>query len=229
MIQIDDDAAVGQALRLAREQAGWSQTELARRVGMDRSLLSRREAGLIPTPARVIREIAAATNRVIAVSSAGWSVIEPTPPTIAPNPARDLPLDPPADRPFRIPLLGTASAGPGSWQDDGPHDTVSLAAAWLTRLDGAVRVHGDSMSPLLRDGDIVGVRLGEDFEIGDVVVAIASYGECVIKVYAGQTDGVLSLTSANPRYPGAIGTPEELNIQGVAYGLLRPQRLRVPT
>lgn len=84
------------------------------------------------------------------------------------------------------------------------------------------------MEPLLTDGDLVGVRLGETFKIGDVVIAVASYGECLLKVYAGHLEdqNMVMLTSLNQAYGAVAGSPEDLIIQGVAYGMLRMERLR---
>lgn len=64
----------------------------------------------------------------------------------------------------------------------------------------ALRVSGDSMTPLLHAGDIVAVRLGEVARRDTVVVARqAGDGYVVKRVGAVRSDGI-ELTSLNPAY-----------------------------
>lgn len=246
---------LGQALVDLRRQAGLSQEDVARIVERSQPVVSLREAGRSQIPASDLAKLAAASGLTIVATPHGWGVVraaggaddltarlkafgsteDPSMPEITlqikaglpVHPRRDHALDPDEDAPFSLPLLGRAAAGPGSWNDEAELETVSVASRWLTRLDGAILVHGDSMEPLLRDGDLVGVRLHEDYEVGDVVVAVAGAGECIIKVFGGLVNGLVVLNSANLAHPPVVGAPDQLDIQGVAYGLLRAERLRV--
>lgn len=219
---------LAESLVAIRRELGFSQAEMAKRINRDRTTLARRETGALGVPIEDLEAFVGSTGRGLLLTPDGWSVVDPEP-VVAPRPERDHPLDQGKDQQFQIPLLGCASAGPGYWNDGQPAETISIAGRWLTKLDGAILVQGDSMEPLLRDGDLVGVRLGEDYQVGDVVVAVAGYGECLLKVYAGvlEEEQLIILTSVNQDHPPVVERLGEIEVQGVAYGLLRPGRLKV--
>lgn len=217
-------SGLAEVLTVARQKRGLSQSALARRLGVSSVTVNRREAGRIDVPGSGILRLAQDLDCVIAATPDGWQIVEPGSERreLPANADRDQPLGAIEDKQYQIPLLGCASAGPGTWNDH-PPETISVADRWLTKLDGVIEVHGDSMEPLLENGDLVGARLGEDYTIGDVVIAIADWGECLIKVFGGhlEEEGLLILTSLNPSYAPIVGRPDVLSIQGVAYGLLR--------
>jgi ribosome-binding protein aMBF1 (putative translation factor) len=62
-----DGNAVGDAIRQAREAAGYTQAQLAKRVGMDRTNVSRLERGRSPATSRTLQRIADATRRTITI------------------------------------------------------------------------------------------------------------------------------------------------------------------
>jgi hypothetical protein len=105
----------------------------------------------------------------------------------------------------RLPL--GASAGPGAFAaDEAPFDVFRFSARWLreqgfdpARLS-AIAVAGDSMEPVLKDGDEILVdRSPRPLRDGIHVVRL---GEAlhVKRVQAG-APGRLTLISANPAYP----------------------------
>lgn len=213
------------ALRDGRARAGVSQTELARRLSVSRTTVLMREKGSVDLPASNLQDIARETGCVIMATPDGWQVLD-APPTIPANPDRDEPLrlGP------RIPIAGQGGAGLGRLNEDVITEFWSPGGDWFRHLDALVRVVGDSMSPLLRDGDYVGVRLGEDYRRGDVVVAeIGPEHEAIVKVYAGgdEDEAVVFLNSANPLHEHLVLPADDARIVGVALGAWRPGRLRL--
>lgn len=108
-----------------------------------------------------------------------------------------------------VPLLGAAQAGVGGFFDDGGYpvgqgwDVVEFPG---NRDDGsyALRVSGDSMQPLYRDGDIIIVSPGAVIRPGDRVVLKTRGGEVMAKVLVRQSPGGVELRSVNPDHPDRI-------------------------
>ena len=107
---------------------------------------------------------------------------------------------------------------------------MSVNDAVQRRLDGLVVVEGESMSPLLDDGDIIGLRREEEYRTGDVVVAQDLRSEVVhVKVWGGLDEhyGVAFLNSVNPAFEVIRLKVQDISILGVAYGLFRLRKLKV--
>ena len=105
-----------------------------------------------------------------------------------------------------VPLLGFAQAGAGGFFDDGGFpvgqgfDMIDLPAG---PEDGsyALKVQGDSMLPLYRDGDVLIVRPDAGLRKGDRVVVKTRAGEVMAKILARRSNGELELQSLNPEHP----------------------------
>ena len=65
----------------------------------------------------------------------------------------------------------------------------------------ALRVTGDSMVPLLHDGDTILVKLGDEIVPDSVVVARVPDGGYVVKRVGGVAGSRVELASLNPDYP----------------------------
>lgn len=113
-----------------------------------------------------------------------------------------------------------ASAGPGaSASQEQAFDAFRFSRRWLAEqgLDGAqlssIRVVGDSMEPLLREGDEVLVdRREQPFRDGIHVVRIDD--SLLVKRVANQGAGRFSLLSQNLAYPPIQVDAEELDVVG---------------
>ncbi len=113
----------------------------------------------------------------------------------------------PASRPAQaVPLVGFAQAGAGGFFDDAGFpvgqgwDLVELPAQ---SGEGAyaLKVQGDSMLPLYRNGDVLIVEPGAAVRKGDRVVVKTSGGEVMAKVLERRTPGSVLLVSLNPAHP----------------------------
>jgi phage repressor protein C with HTH and peptisase S24 domain len=106
----------------------------------------------------------------------------------------------------QVPLLGLAQAGAGGFFDDGGFpagqgwDQVDIPAP---RGEGvyALKVTGDSMLPLYRDGDTIIVSPTEPTRKGDRVVVRTRDGEVMAKVLQKKTPKAVELASLNTDHP----------------------------
>ncbi|MER8881447.1 helix-turn-helix transcriptional regulator [Mesorhizobium sp. M0074] len=105
-----------------------------------------------------------------------------------------------------VPLLGFAQAGAGGFFDDAGFpagqgwDLIELPAR-ATETSYALKVQGDSMLPLYRNGDVLIVEPGATIRKGDRVVVKTNAGEVMAKVLDGQTPRSIALVSLNPDHP----------------------------
>ena len=112
------------------------------------------------------------------------------------------------DRPVRgpiIPVIGLAQAGSDGFFDDSGYP---VGAGWdEVRMPGnlddnvyALKIQGDSMWPVFRDGDRVLVAPNETVRKGDRVVIKTREGEIMAKELAKKTTSRIDLKSLNPEY-----------------------------
>lgn len=105
-----------------------------------------------------------------------------------------------------VPLIGFAQAGAGGYFDDGG---FPVGQGWekieppghVAEHSYALKVSGDSMMPLYREGDILVVDPVTKVRKGDRVVVKTSSGEVMAKTLARQTSHSVSLNSLNPEHP----------------------------
>ncbi len=110
-----------------------------------------------------------------------------------------------------IPLLGTVKAGydymaQENWEGmiEVDKDVIKDGADYF-----ALKIKGDSMSPVLIENDIVVIKKQEDFENGDLVVAIINGDEATIKK-GRKNDTSIVLQPFNPNYEPLIFTNDEM-------------------
>lgn len=107
--------------------------------------------------------------------------------------------------PRRIPLLGFAQAGGDGYFDDagfpvgGGWDEMSLPEIGDPHAY-ALEISGDSMEPVLRDGDTVVVSPAAPIRRGDRVVARTIEGEVMAKQLARRSARRIELKSLNPAH-----------------------------
>lgn len=134
----------------------------------------------------------------------------------------------PTDDVVRVPLLAARlGAGPGDQADDARAGTYPLHADDAAALGHprvhlrAARVRGDSMAPLLHDGDTVVVV--RDAEARDGVCVIVLGGEVMVKRVQWARGGGMRIVSENPAYaPIEVGPDDDVRVIGRV--VMRTQR-----
>lgn len=114
-----------------------------------------------------------------------------------------------------VPLIGFAQAGVGGFFDDGG---FPVGQGWeeispptgASESAYALKVSGDSMMPLYREGDIIIVDPAAQVRKGDRVVAKTREGEVLAKTLERRTSTVVELQSINPEHDTLKFAPDEL-------------------
>lgn len=109
-----------------------------------------------------------------------------------------------------IPILGNVKAGYDYLAQENWIGTVDVDKKLADSGElFALKVKGDSMSPILIEDDIVIVKRQNDFETGDIVVAIINGDEATIKK-GKKSDTSILLQPFNTNYEPLIFTNEEM-------------------
>lgn len=165
-------------LRTLRKEAKLSQRTLAAKVGMSQQALAKYEAGdATPNPER-LRQLA----QVLHVSVdylLGGEQREIGSPT--------------------VPVLGQVAAGVPIEAIEDIEGEVPLSEDMTDGNYFALRIHGHSMEPRMREGDIVIVRQQPDIENGQVAVVMVGNESATCKKILLSKDGI-TLISTNPAY-----------------------------
>ena len=101
---------------------------------------------------------------------------------------------------MKIPVLGEVAAGTPIFAEENyiGSEEISEELASTGEFFG-LRIHGDSMSPRISDGDIVIVRQQDDAESGDIVIVLINGDSATCKRLLKTTEGIF-LQSFNPAY-----------------------------
>lgn len=115
-----------------------------------------------------------------------------------------------------IKLAGIVSAGTGEFQtDDAAKETVPYYGT-IPAHDYALRVNGDSMSPMLENHQIIFVRKsnGAELHTGQIIVAMLNGDSYVKKI--DLNNHCVKLVSLNPKYkPIRVTETDKFMVQGV--------------
>lgn len=124
----------------------------------------------------------------------------------------------------RVPIYETVSAGLGATADDQPTDYIPLCFDSAYEADNTIciRVKGDSMSPVINNGDIVHVLKQDVVDRGMMAVVLVD-DEGFVK-YLDYGTGWIELVSQNQmyrtmRFEGA--DTERVRVVGVVTGVTR--------
>lgn len=126
-----------------------------------------------------------------------------------------------------FPLLGTIAAGQPIFAEETVPVLVSGAAG--IDADFCLKIQGDSMTPKIKDGDIVFIRKQSMVEDGEIAAVLITelYGDTATlkRVYYDKEENKIQLIAENPKYPPLSYSGEQLNdirILGKAVALQTP-------
>lgn len=109
-----------------------------------------------------------------------------------------------------------ASAGTGIFLDSDSYTLIDVDESVPENANLAVRISGDSMTPLYTNGRIVYVRQQPDLKSGEIGIFVLN-GEAYCKKL--ETDGGIKLISLNPNYkPIKVKYSYELRVIGKVVG-----------
>jgi len=203
----------GKNLRSLRKRLGLSQEALGEAVGLTKSQISRYENGQSEPPIDLVVRI----GHVLGVDPLDLFLSKPLQ-----NGLGGVYLGIPDTSPVKtIPILGRIHAGT-PWEAEPVVDGEMPIPADMP-AQFALRVHGDSMEPDIREGDWVVCQTldhgGRPAE-GRLVVALLNGSEATVKQLIRRNGG-WALHAANPAYPDVpIDDPADTRIQAVVVGVL---------
>lgn len=206
---------IGERVKEARERKGFTQDELAHKLGYK----SRSSINKIEKERDIPRSMIVKLAEILDVTPAflmGWDEEKKDKSNISAVFNEHIHM---------IPVFESVSAGFGAYADDYiveycPFIINSEREAEETI---AIRVTGDSMSPKIEDGDIIRVHKQESVDSGSIAVVLLDGEEGLVKkvVYG---DDWIELHSINPYYPPRRFEGEEvlrLRVVGLVKGSFR--------
>lgn len=195
-------------IKARRLELGLTVEELAQQLGYkDKSSISKIENGKADIPQAKVELFARAlrTTTAYLMGVDGPALLpgcEPMPPM------------------RRVPLVGRIACGMPILAEQNIEGMISVPEGW--RADFVLTCRGDSMAPLIMDGDLVAVRSQPEVENGEIAVVRIDDEATLKKVNIDGTTMVLQ--PLNPAYPLMTYTGTALadvHIEGKAVGLCR--------
>ena len=123
--------------------------------------------------------------------------------------SRYVPLDAPRLlRLYDIPV----SAGGGNFLNDSGYEMIQASDYVPPAADFALRISGDSMEPLFRDGQVIWVKEQDSLSSGEIGIFVYSDDVYCKKLIIG--DGKAFLRSLNPKYAD-VGINESLGLKTI--------------
>lgn len=195
-------------IKARRLELGLTVEELAQQLGYkDKSSISKIENGKADIPQAKVELFARALRTTTAYLM-----------------GVDGPALPPGCEPMppmrRVPLVGRIACGMPILAEQNIEGMISVPEGW--RADFVLTCRGDSMAPLIMDGDLVAVRSQPEVENGEIAVVRIDDEATLKKVNFDGTTMVLQ--PLNPVYPLMTYTGAALanvHIEGKAVGLCR--------
>ena len=203
-------------LKRLRKEHGYTQESLAAVIGVERSSVGKYEgkSGVIPSNgvlARIADLFGVSIDYLL--ERENRNQISPANQTFPPN---ILPV-----HRRKIPILGNVAAGEPIFADEEHEEYVIDDEA--NDCDFALRIAGDSMEPLLHDGDIVYVRQQDDVNDGEIGVVLIDDSATLKHIYH-IPNGVQLVSENATKYPPMVFTYPEcdaIRILGKAVAFKR--------
>lgn len=193
-------------LRIAKK---WTQQEVADRLGVNKQTISQYERGVREPQIETLEAIADIFNvslnylvgkdnlTVRLINNSEYAIIEEY-------------RNSSNVKSRKIPVLGNVAAGIPIEAVENIIDYEEITEEMARSGDFfGLQIHGDSMEPRMKEGDIVIVRKQEDAESGEVVIAMVNGNDACCKRLMKYQGGI-QLLSNNPAYEPMMFTDEEI-------------------
>ena len=185
---------MGERIKRLRQLKGVTQEELAKIVGLQRGAIAKYEIGIVENMKQTtIKQMA----DYFGVKPSYLMCLEDK-------------LDELGNPVVEVPILGTVKAGYDYLAQENWIGTIDISKKLAeTGEFFALKIHGDSMFPVFVENDTVVVRKQDDFENGDIVVALINGEEATVKK-GKKSDNSILLQPLNTNYEPLIFTKEEM-------------------
>ena len=191
---------IGSNIRFLRTQHGYSQEDLAEKLGYKSyTTITKWESGVSEPTLKKASEIAAFFN--ISVNDLCYKDL-----------TLPLPTSVKTSKAVSINVLGHVAAGIPLEAIEEIVDTEEITEDLARTGDFfGLRIQGDSMEPRICDGDVVIVRKQEDADSGDIVIAMVNGDDAVCKRLIKYTYGIGLISLNAAKYEPMMYTPEEIS------------------
>lgn len=185
---------MGERIKRLRQLKGVTQEELAKIVGLQRGAIAKYEIGIVENMKQTtIKKMA----DYFGVKPSYLMCLEDK-------------LDELGNPVVEVPILGTVKAGYDYLAQENWIGTTDISKKLAeTGEFFALKIHGDSMAPTFIENDTVIVRKQDDFESGNIVVALINGDEATIKK-AKKSENSILLQPLNTNYEPLIFSKEEM-------------------
>lgn len=218
---------VGDRMKSIRKQQGISADQLAESIGVSRSTIFRYEKGDIEKmPIEVVANVASSlhVSLIDLMGISNDSISEKITEIVSKlNPDRQQNVYNYADNQLReqngkvvnLPLVGKSAANPAELT----YGDVEIEHDDFTDVphgaDTAIRIQGDSMEPLIHDGQIIFYHQQEEVENGEIaIVEIDGDGVTCKQIYYDYTSDEVILRSINKKYEPRHVKDDQVRIIG---------------
>lgn len=194
---------IGKIIKDKRIQLNLSQQELANKIGVSKSAISRYESGEI---GNMGLDKAQAISKALFIDPLTLLGIE--------NGKELEPID--LSDSINIPVVGRIPAGVPVEAIENIIEYIDIPKDWMKgdRQYIGLKVSGDSMYPLLLDGDTVVIQVQPSAETGDICACYVNGYDATLKRIS-LTETSITLKPENPNYPPTTYThPGEVTIVG---------------
>lgn len=199
-----DNKIIGQRIKIKREELGYTQEDIAKELGLNKSTIQRYETGNIQRVKLPIIEAIAKLLKVNPSWLAGKIDVQEEEPNyfIYDN------ISPISKQ--KIPLLGEIACGKPIYADE--HIECYVEAGANIHADFCLKAKGDSMiGARILDGDIVFIRKQDMVEDGEIAAVIIENEATLKRVYYDKENNLLKLVAENPNIATMVYSGEELN------------------
>ncbi|WP_260188524.1 helix-turn-helix domain-containing protein [Lactiplantibacillus plantarum] len=218
---------VGDRMKSIRKQQGISADQLAESIGVSRSTIFRYEKGDIEKmPIEVVANVASSlhVSLIDLMGISNDSISEKITEIVSKlNPDRQQNVYNYADNQLKeqngkvvnLPLVGKSAANPAELT----YGDVEIEHDDFTDVphgaDTAIRIQGDSMEPLIHDGQIIFYHQQEEVENGEIaIVEIDGDGVTCKQIYYDYTSDEVILRSINKKYEPRHVKEDQVRIIG---------------
>jgi repressor LexA len=184
----------GKKLRELRKLEGWTQEEVAKKLGVSKQTYSHYENEQRRPSLDMIKELASVYNVNIDDIFAEEKI-------------SDL---------VKVPIVGRISCGNGSLAYEEIEGYEPTPKEWVSGGEHFyLRAKGDSMSGArINDGDLLLIRKQPDVENGEIAAVLINNSEEAVLKRVYKNGEQIVLQSENPAYPPIFSPPENIRILG---------------
>ena len=200
---------VGERIKHLRTQLGLSQVAFADKINVSKQTLYKYENNIISNiPSDKIESIASLCN-VSPAYLMGWDPDDYPCSDEPPISAKEAFGQHKAEL-YQIPVVATIAAGKPIYSEEHIIEWIDYAKPCDNGKRFATKIKGNSMFPLIHDGDTIIIDTTIEWNDNDIVVATVNGNEGTCKRIKKYSDGI-ALISINPQYEPMQFTAQEVN------------------